>query len=89
GSVEALGAAAAMLVELTGVLGISLEDAAPEKTLDDDARSRIEALVAERTAARARKDWGEADRIRQALEADWNVVVKDTPQGPTWSVRES
>jgi cysteinyl-tRNA synthetase len=70
-------------------LGISLEDAAPEKTLDDDARAQIEALVAERTAARTRKDWGEADRIRQALEADWNVVVKDTPQGPTWSVRES
>ena len=77
-----------MLVELTGVLGISLEDAAPEKTLDDDARSRIEALVAERTAARARKDWGEADRIRKALEDEWNVVVKDTPQGPTWSLRE-
>jgi cysteinyl-tRNA synthetase len=89
GSVEALGAAAAMLDELTGVLGISLEDAVPEKTLDDDTRARIEALVTERTAARARKDWGEADRIRQALEADWNVVVKDTPQGPTWSVRES
>jgi cysteinyl-tRNA synthetase len=89
GSVEALGAAAAMLDDLTGVLGISLEDAVPEKTLDDDARARIEALVTERTAARARKDWGEADRIRQALEADWNVVVKDTPQGPTWSVRES
>ena len=52
-------------------------------------RARIEALVAERTAARARKDWGEADRIRRALEDDWNVVVKDTPQGPTWSVRES
>ena len=89
GAVEALGAAAAMLDELTDVLGISLEDAAPEKTLDDDVRAQIEALVAERTAARARKDWGEADRIRQALEADWNVVVKDTPQGPTWSMRES
>ena len=89
GAVEALGAAAAMLDELTDVLGISLEDAAPEKTLDVDVRAQIEALVAERTAARARKDWGEADRIRQALEADWNVVVKDTPQGPTWSMRES
>ncbi len=89
GAVEALGAAAAMLEELTGVLGISLEDVAPENALDDDARAQIETLVAERTAARARKDWGEADRIRHALEDNWNVVVKDTPQGPTWSVRES
>src|SRR5690348_9541269 len=89
GAVEALGAAAAMLEELTGVLGISLEDVVPENALDEDARARIEALVAERTVARARKDWGEADRIRRALEDDWNVVVKDTPQGPTWSVRES
>jgi cysteinyl-tRNA synthetase len=89
GAVEALGAAAAMLEELTGVLGISLEDVAPENALDDDARVQIETLVAERTAARARKDWGEADRIRRALEDNWNVVVKDTPQGPMWSVCES
>ncbi|HKT37955.1 MAG TPA: cysteine--tRNA ligase [Ktedonobacterales bacterium] len=89
GAVEALGAAAAMLEELTGVLGISLEDVVPENAHDEDARVQIEALVAERTVARARKDWGEADRIRRALEDDWNVVVKDTPQGPTWSVRES
>jgi len=78
-----------MLEELTGVLGISLEDVAPENALDDDARVQIETLVAERTAARARKDWGEADRIRRALEDNWNVVVKDTPQGPMWSVCES
>ena len=61
----------------------------PQQPLDEDARARIDALVAERTAARARKDWGEADRIRKTLEDDWNVVVKDTPQGPTWSLRES
>ena len=89
GAVEALAAAATMLDELAGVLGISLDDAAGEQTLDDDARAQIEALVAERTAARARKDWGEADRIRKTLEDTWNVVVKDTPQGPTWSLRES
>ena len=89
GAVEALAAAATMLDELAGVLGISLDDAAGEQTLDDDARAQIEALVAERTAARARKDWGEADRIRKTLEDTWNVVVKDMPQGPTWSLRES
>ena len=89
GAADALGAAAAMIEELTGVLGISLEDVAQEQILDDTARAEIEALVAERSAARARKDWGEADRIRKQLEVDWNVVVKDTPQGPTWSLREA
>ena len=88
GASEALGAAAAMLEELAGVLGVALDDEASEQPLDEDARARIDALVAERTAARARKDWGEADRLRKTLEDDWNVVVKDTPQGPTWSLRE-
>jgi cysteinyl-tRNA synthetase len=89
GASEALGAAAAMLEELAGVLGVALDDEATAQSFDEDARARIDALVAERTAARARKDWGEADRLRKTLEDDWNVVVKDTPQGPTWSLRES
>jgi cysteinyl-tRNA synthetase len=88
GTSEALAAAAAMLDELTGVLGIALDEATAAHTLDDEARAAIEALVMERTAARVRKDWGEADRIRKALEDKWNVVVKDTPQGPTWSLRD-
>jgi cysteinyl-tRNA synthetase len=89
GASEALGAAAAMLEELAGVLGVALDDEATAQPFDEDARARIDALVAERTAARARKDWGEADRLRKTLEDDWNVVVKDTLQGPTWSLRES
>lgn len=89
GAAHALGTAATMLNELAGVLGIVLDDVAPEQTLDDEARAKIDALVTERTAARARKDWAEADRLRNVLENDWNVVVKDTPQGPTWSQRES
>jgi cysteinyl-tRNA synthetase len=89
GAAHALGTAANMLTELAGVLGILLDDVAPEQALDDEARATIDALVAERTAARARKDWAEADRLRNVLENDWNVVVKDTPQGPTWSQRES
>jgi cysteinyl-tRNA synthetase len=88
GAAEALGTAADMILELTGVLGISLDDVATEQSLDDAARAAIEALVMERTEARGRKEWGEADRIRKQLEDQWNVVVKDTPQGPTWSVRE-
>lgn len=89
GAMVALKAAADKLDELSGVLGIALVETSAAAALDDGARVQIEALVAERTAARERKDWAEADRIRKALETDWNVVVKDTPQGPTWSVRDS
>ena len=45
---------------------------------------RIDELVAARTAARAGKNWGEADRIRKELDA-LGVVVTDSPSGATWS----
>jgi cysteinyl-tRNA synthetase len=82
---EALG----VLDELTGVLGIALVDneaAAP--ALDDAARAEIERLVQQRSDARTRRDWPEADRLRQELDTRYRVVIKDTPQGPTWTVRE-
>ena len=85
GASEALGAAAAMLEELTGVLGIALDDEAPAQPLDDDARARIEALVAERTAARARKDWGEADRIRQDARRRLECRRQGYAAGADWS----
>jgi cysteinyl-tRNA synthetase len=38
-------------------------------------------LLQERTAARERRDWSEADRLRRQLETlGWRV--QDTPQGP-------
>jgi cysteinyl-tRNA synthetase len=45
----------------------------------------INALIDDRAAARARKDWAESDRIRDEL-AKMGVVVKDTKDGTTWEV---
>jgi cysteinyl-tRNA synthetase len=45
----------------------------------------VEALVSDRLAARARKDWKEADRIRDEL-AKMGVVVKDNKDGTTWEI---
>ncbi|MGF6308607.1 cysteinyl-tRNA synthetase [Bradyrhizobium sp. i1.8.4] len=45
----------------------------------------VEALIAERTAARARKDFKESDRIRDQLAA-MGVVIKDSKAGTTWEV---
>lgn len=45
----------------------------------------VEALIAERTAARARKDFKESDRIRDQLAA-MGVMIKDSKAGTTWEV---
>ena len=71
-------AALAFFEELCGVLGLVYEEAAAS---DDDAE--IEALIAERTAARKEKNWARADAIRAQL-SEMGVVLEDTPQGVKW-----
>jgi len=46
---------------------------------------RVNALIADRTAARARKDFRESDRIRDELAA-MGVAIKDSKEGTTWEV---
>ena len=48
---------------------------------DDDAR--IQALVDERVAAKAARDFARADAIRQQLTAE-GIVLEDTPAGVRW-----
>lgn len=50
----------------------------------DDAS--IQALIAERHAAKLAKDFAEADRIRQSL-LEHGVELKDSAQGTTWVVK--
>ncbi|MDX2233851.1 MAG: cysteine--tRNA ligase [Hyphomonadaceae bacterium] len=64
---------------LMGVLGADPE--AWFRTGDDAAE--IDALVAERVAARQARNWAEADRLRAALAAR-GVEVMDNPTGSTW-----
>lgn len=47
--------------------------------------SQVENLIEERTAARARKDFKESDRIRDELAA-MGVVIKDSKTGTTWEI---
>ena len=78
---------AGLLKALGGVLGLLqqephayLKSGGASDGLDED---RIHALMAERTAAKAAKNFAEADRIRQALLTQ-GVVLKDGPTGTTW-----
>ncbi len=73
-----LEAAAEVFDELTGVLGLLYNRKA------DDLDSEVEALIAERTAARNVKDFKTADEIRDKLK-DMGIQLEDTPQGVKWS----
>jgi cysteinyl-tRNA synthetase len=55
----------------------------PEVTLVDKAH--VDALIAARTAARARKDFKESDRIRDELAA-MGIAIKDSKEGTTWEI---
>lgn len=48
-------------------------------------RTDVESLIAARDEARRRKDFAEADRIRDKLAAQ-GVVLKDTPEGTRWEL---
>ncbi len=78
GSKALLEEAAALFDTLaTDVLGLVYNR--KKETLDDRVAARIEA----RQAARAAKNWAEADRIRDELKAE-GIVLEDTPQGVKW-----
>jgi cysteinyl-tRNA synthetase len=84
-----LRAALATLTELTGAVGIGLDDeAALSGGLTAAQRAEIEELVRLRGEARKNKNWAESDRIRKELDERYHVTVKDTPQGAVWSVNE-
>ncbi len=63
------------------VLGIKLERKADD--VDDSLVQQIEALIAERTAAKKEKNFARADEIRNQL-ADMGIIIEDTREGVKW-----
>lgn len=89
GEVNRTGSAelAGLLKNLGGALGLLQGD--PAAFLQAGAgvdATAIEALIASRAEAKAAKNFGEADRIRQQLLAR-GVVLKDAAGGTTWEVQ--
>lgn len=72
-----LGLWHSVIEELMGALGLIVSGDKPS----DDAG--IDGLVQARESARKRRDFAEADRIRDQL-LEQGIVIEDTPQGPRW-----
>ncbi|MBL0946803.1 cysteine--tRNA ligase [Brevundimonas sp.] len=88
GDTGAVARAKGQLVASANLLGVLQSD--PADWLKGDASdaltTEVEALIEQRAAARAAKDWPEADRIRDRL-AELNVEVMDGPEGARWRLR--
>jgi cysteinyl-tRNA synthetase len=76
----ALAPAQATLLELAGVLGLSLKEAISDKLA---AAPFVELLIQTRSELRAAKQFKLADKIRDDL-AKLGVTLEDSPQGTTW-----
>jgi cysteinyl-tRNA synthetase len=86
---RAVASGRGLLVEAGNLMGFLAADPQSwfQSGADDDLKSKVEALLADRQAARAAKNWPEADRIRGELAA-LNVEVMDGPAGATWRIKE-
>jgi cysteinyl-tRNA synthetase len=76
-----------------GVLGCDPFDpafasGAQSETVTDALDGVINLVLAQRTAARDRKDFAASDQIRDGLIA-LGISIEDTAQGPRWSISRS
>jgi cysteinyl-tRNA synthetase len=71
----------ATLLQMDRILALGVAEMAPEETGASD--EDIDALVTERTAARANKDYARGDEIRDQL-AELGVEIMDSPEGTSW-----
>ncbi|WP_446011349.1 cysteine--tRNA ligase [Candidatus Electrothrix sp.] len=91
---ELLKQAGATIQELAGLLGVLQQDPVQyfqekkEALLAASSLSEeeINALIAERNAARQNKDWAASDAVRDTLLAH-NIELHDGPDGTSWGVK--
>jgi cysteinyl-tRNA synthetase len=91
GEAEAAGTCLTSVRAMLGVLGLDpLAQPWAGGCTGDDLREVVDALVkpalADRQAAKERKDYAAADAIRQRLQ-DAGVLIGDTPDGQRWELK--
>ncbi len=92
GDSPALRGTAASVLAMLDVLGLDPHDPAfasrrgsGEQQLTAAVDSLVQALLEQRAAARANKDFSTADAIRERIKAA-GIEIEDTPTGPKWSL---
>jgi cysteinyl-tRNA synthetase len=80
GNLDDAAVLVATVKQLTGVLGLEIGE---QQQLSSDLATWVDAQIVARNDARARKDWADADRIRDELRGR-GVELEDTPNGTVW-----
>jgi cysteinyl-tRNA synthetase len=80
---QALGSAQAALLELSGVLGLRLDE---REMLNVEAAPFIELLIELRNRLREKEEWQLADLVRDKL-TELGVTLEDSKNGTTWRAR--
>ena len=82
------GEAAGVLAAFESVLEVLQIDPLGHGGVDASLEAWAKGLLEERQQARAAKDWGRADAIRDEL-AEKGLVIEDTPKGPRIKPKEA
>jgi cysteinyl-tRNA synthetase len=93
GNHEAALGAASSVRAMTAVLGLDPLDPQWARSDGNDSASTalstlVDDLLAQRQEARARRDFAAADEVRGRLAAA-GIAVEDSPDGPTWSLKDT
>ena len=91
GDKEVIAAAASEIRGALEILGCDPFDPVFATAGGEDLTSALDGVIqlamAQRTAARERKDFAASDQIRDGLAA-LGIIIEDTAQGPRWSISQ-
>jgi cysteinyl-tRNA synthetase len=87
GAKETVREALGQVLAMTGVLGIDPGAWTTSSDLSPVVDALVQVALAQRAAARERKDYAAADAVRDQLTTA-GVVVEDTPDGARWSLAD-
>lgn len=92
GEIQLAADAAKTVQAMTEVLGINPLSVSQNSSKSNDAQSKaltalVEHLINERATARAERDWGKADQLRDVFKQA-GIILEDTPEASNWSIDE-
>jgi cysteinyl-tRNA synthetase len=85
GAKETAREALSQVLAMTRVLGLDPAAWVTSSDLTPVVDALVQVALAQRAAARERKDFAAADAVRDQLTAA-GIVVEDTPDGPHWTL---